>query len=84
MSVKAKLTVSGYIRKLQKKLQIDIPNDIWLIIIMFYPNCIEFEGNTMNLTSKQKEMITSWFIDIFELEIRNLNTYEKQLIKCDS
>ena len=68
MSLRRELVVSGYIRKLQDRLQIDIPNDIWLIVIMFYPNCIEFEGNTMNLTSKQKEMVTKWFIDIFELQ----------------
>ena len=54
LRARSDLIVSGYIRKLQSKLKIDIPNDIWLIVIMFYPNCIEFEGNKMNLSLKEK------------------------------
>ena len=46
----------------------DIATDIWLVIMMFYSYYIAFEGNTINLTMSEKEMITSWFIDIFGLK----------------
>ena len=62
------LAVSGYIRELQNSLNMQIPSDIWLIIIMFHPKYIEFPGNTMNLTMDEKKMITSWFMDIFTLK----------------
>ena len=68
LAKRAELIVSGYIRALQKNLDMDIHDDIWLVVIMFYPNCIEFEGNTLKLTMKEKEIITSWFIDIFDLK----------------
>ena len=34
---------------------------------MYYPTMILFEGNTLKLTFKEKQMITNWFIDVFEL-----------------
>eukprot|EP00483_Globobulimina_turgida_P002994 UN02999 len=64
----SELTVSGYIHELQNKLNIDIAQDIVLVIIMFYPSCIQFEGNTLNLTLNEKQTITSWFIDVFNLD----------------
>ena len=80
MATKSELTVTGYIRELQKKLEIDIPDDIWLIVVMFYPNYIEFEGNTMNLTRREKEIITSWFIDIFDLNRQKSVTLTSELL----
>ena len=68
MASKRELAVCGFIRKLQQKLNIDIPNDIWMIFIMFYPAFIDFDGNTMNLTLQEKELITSWFMHVFKLE----------------
>ena len=68
MASSAELVVSGYIRELQCKLDILIPSDILIIFIMFYPHCIGFDGSTVSLTLKEKEMITSWFIKIFDLE----------------
>ena len=47
---------------------------------MFYPKHIEFEGNTMNLTMEEKEMITSWFIDIFELKHKSSKVLSSELL----
>ena len=49
------LLVYVFIRELQRKLDIHIPSDIFIVFIMFYPNYIEFGGSTINLTSKEKE-----------------------------
>ena len=65
---KADLAVSGYIREMQEKLNLDIPNDIWLVVVLFYPKWLEFAGNIINLTLKEMDMITSWIMDIFELK----------------
>ena len=59
MSVNAVL-VQGYIRTLQKSIRIHIPNDILLIIALFFPNVIEFDGCKMELTDDEKEMISKW------------------------
>ena len=67
MATLAELLISGYSRELQRSLRIHVPRDIVVILMMFYPSCIEFEDNTMNLTLKQKEMITLWFMNIFDL-----------------
>ena len=76
---RVELVVVGYIRKLQVRLNIEIPEDVWLLVIMFYPKCIEFEGNTMNLTMEEKDIITSWFLDIFDLEY-NKSTLTSKLL----
>ena len=68
MATHTDLIVSGYIREAQQKLDVHIPIDIWMVFIMFYQRCIQFGGNTINLTSNEKELITSWFIDIFDLQ----------------
>ena len=68
MATSGELIVSGYIRESQAQLHLHIPSDIWMVFVMFYPGCIEFDGNTLNLSLKEKELITSWFIDIFELQ----------------
>ena len=81
--MKSDLIVSGYIRKLQGKFEIDIPKDIWLIVIMFYPNCIDFEGNTMNLSLREKCMITEWFMDIFEIKDEKSILSSKLLYDCN-
>ena len=62
------LIVRGYLRELRMKLSIDIPDDIFIVILMFYPNGIDFIGNTMDLTLAEKDLITSWFIDIFDIK----------------
>ena len=66
------LMVCGYIRENQDELNLNIPADILSVILLFYPNCIEFRENTMNLTLEEKLMITSWFIDIFDLKKNNV------------
>ena len=68
MASVSELTVSGYIRELQRKLDLNIPTDICMIIIMFYPNTIKFDENTMNLTLHEKEIVTSWFIEVLQLQ----------------
>ena len=83
MATVAELVVSGYIRELQRELCIHIPTDIWIVFIMFYPNYIQFDGNTMNLTLKEKEIITSWFIKIFSLENKSSILTSTLLYDCN-
>ena len=64
---KRELIVAGFVHILQRKYDITVPTDVISMIIIFYPFTIQFEGNTMNLTEKEKEVITKWFLDIFEL-----------------
>ena len=74
MALRAELTVSGFVRELQRKLKMDIPSDILLVIIMLYPTWIDFERNTMNLTFEEKDMITSWLIDVLKVTHTKLIT----------
>ena len=61
--------MSGYIRDLMKLYpSLDIPKDIIKVIVIFYPCFIKFNGNRVDLTDKEKEIITSWFIDLFNLQ----------------
>ncbi len=62
------LIVFGYIRHIHKQYQFIIPNDIANIICILYPQFIEFEGNTVGLTDKEKEIITTWFNEVLDLE----------------
>ena len=68
MSQKKELLVTGFVRRCMTIISMDIPEDINPIIVLFYPWSIGFEGNTVNLTETEKEMITSWFIDVFALK----------------
>ena len=52
---------------MQKALDIKIPDDILLILMLFYPKNIEFEGCTIKLTDDEKEMITNWLLDTFNM-----------------
>eukprot|EP01084_Bolivina_argentea_P199646 341587_1 len=79
--IRSTLTVSGYMRALQNTLGITIPTDVILVIIMFYPICIEFEERTINLTLNEKQIITSWFIDIFNLHDRSYTFTAKLLYR---
>lgn len=65
---KSQLTVYGWNRQLQHGLNLNVPNDVLLVIIMFYPNHIQFEENSMNLTINEKELIAAWIQDIFKLK----------------
>ena len=60
--------ISGYIRECQKVYKLDIPYDISIVINQFYPHIMELKGCSMKLTMKEKELITSWFINIYELQ----------------
>ena len=73
------LLVSGIIRGAETKFIINIPREIRVVIIAFYPNYIEFEENTINLTAKEMEMITSWFIDVFDLSNKKVKIESKLL-----
>ncbi len=56
------LLISGYVRDgtIESVIGRIIPNEILLVIAMFYPIYIEFEGSSIKLTVDEKEMITSW------------------------
>ena len=68
MATTSELTVSGYVRELQEIFNFEIPNDILLMITTFYPTYIQFKGNTMKLTLEEKEIITSWFMNVFNFK----------------
>ena len=80
MSQRPEIIASGYIRELQRTVKIEIPNDILLIIILFYPKCIEFEGNTLNLTLAEKQMITSWLVDVLDLTAESSTILTSKLL----
>eukprot|EP01084_Bolivina_argentea_P203015 346776_1 len=61
------ILVSGYIRDELS----DVPNDIMMLFLMFYPNIIGFEENIFNLSINEKELITSWFVKVFDLDHKN-------------
>ena len=62
------LIISGFGREIGKEFDMNIPEEIIVVIIMFYPQFINFEGNTVELTDTEKALITSWFMDVFSLE----------------
>ena len=70
------LLIAGYLR--QNK--IEVPDELILLITLFHPCSIQFDGNAMNLTMKEKEIITSWFIKIFELETKRNYKLESKLL----
>ena len=55
-----KLLVTEYCRNMPRELDIEIPNDILLVIVLFFPNFIDFEGCKMDLTDDEKTLITNW------------------------
>ena len=59
------MLTSGYIRDQRFEVLIGkiIPNEIPLLIALFYPINIEFEGNSFNLTAVEKEFISEWLED---------------------
>ena len=73
---------------LSKKIHTQHTNPTNDIIIRF--DCARLNQNSFNILQNISEILKDsgqigvMSLDIFELEIRNLNTYEKQLIKCDS
>ena len=68
-SLQRELIVCGYVHNVIKThSSLDVPLDIIKVIIMFYPCYIEFIGNKVELTDKEKEIITLWFIDLFNLQ----------------
>ena len=78
MSTKQKriLLVAGYLRVAE----IEIPNEISLLIAMFCPYAMEFKGNNMKLTMEEKDIITSWFVKIFELAKAKHYSLESKLL----
>ena len=61
--------ISGYLRQMQKKYRLSLPDDLSNIIALFYPNLIEFRDNSMNLSIKEKEIITNWIMETFNLSL---------------
>ena len=74
------LIVSGFVnRHVQSMQSLDIPQDIITLLILFYPQFIEFDGNTVDLTNKEKEIITEWFIEVFRLQNKSCTLSAKLL-----
>ena len=53
------------------------------MILIYYSYCIRFEGNTMNLTSREKEIITSWFMETFQFLDSSKNSKQKALMTSE-
>ena len=79
-SAQRELIVFGYVHDLITLYSsLDIPKDIITVIIIFYPCFIEFNGNGVGLTDKERETITLWFIDLFNLENKSCTLSSKLL-----
>ena len=66
-ALRRELLMFGYIREERIESLVDrvIPKEVPLLIALFYPIFIDFEGNTFNLTMEEKEMITKWLEEVY-------------------
>ena len=49
-------------------MKLEIPIELILLIAMFCPYDIKFDGNNMKLTMEEIEIIASWLVKVFALE----------------
>ena len=64
--LKRELLIFGYFRdqKIESLVDSIIPKEIPLLIGLFYPMFIDFNGNTSDLTMKEKETVTMWLEEV--------------------
>lgn len=65
-TLKRELLISGYFRdhKIESLVDGIIPKEIPLLICLFYPMFIDFNGNTSDLSMKEKEIVTMWLEEV--------------------
>ena len=71
----AELIVCGWLRSTK----LDILKDIVSLIILYYPKCMDFDGNTMNLKISEKYILTEWLINVFDLANKSCELSSKLL-----
>ena len=80
--LRRELSAFGYIRdnKIESLISNIIPNEIPLLIAVFYPIFIDFEGNSFNLTMDEKKFITEWLEEVLLDDTTQNNVLSSSLV----